>query len=95
MITEADLGRMSWPARRKHEQRLRESRHRAYKHLRHSGDLYATTATIHDARADLLRLARIKRCGGCGGWIYSPEPDPRYNVQQKPCITCTLFGEGK
>jgi hypothetical protein len=86
---------MSWPARRKHEQRLRERRHQAFKSLRQTGDLYSATRAILDARADLLRLARIKRCAGCGGWIYSPEPDPRYNVDQKPCTTCTLLGEGK
>ena len=86
---------MSWAARRKHEQRTRANRHRAFKYFRQSGDLSAATKALHDARADVIGLARIKRCAGCGGWIYRPDPDPRYNVQQKPCTTCTLLGEGK
>ena len=89
MISEADLSRMSWPARRRYEQRMKASRHLAYRQMHKPGDLQAMVQTIREARGDLLGLARISRCRGCGGWLYVPEPDPRYDTRPKPCA-CTL-----
>lgn len=90
MISQVDLERMSWPARRKHDQRMKERLKRTYKHLNFSGDLHAVTKAIVEARADLIGLARIKRCEGCGGWLYIAENDLRTKTEPKPCATCMM-----
>jgi hypothetical protein len=69
---------------------MKERLKRTYKHLNFSGDLDQVTKAIVDARADLIGLERIKRCGGCGGWLYVAENDPRTKTEPKPCAICTM-----